>query len=149
VRSRHPRIGVGGVVVVDGRALLARRAKPPLLGRWSIPGGTVELGETLEEALVREMAEETGLEVEPLEVLTVFDRIQREGGEVVFHYVIVDYLCRHLSGSARAGSDAAEVSWAGPDELERFDLTAKAREVVTKAFRLAAAGRLALPGRQE
>jgi mutator protein MutT len=136
-------VGVGGVVVADGRVLLIRRAKPPLLGRWSIPGGTVELGETLEEALVREMAEETGLEVEPVEVLTVFDRIQREGGAVVFHYVIVDYLCRHLSGVAQAGSDAAEVQWAGPDELERFDLTPKALEVVTEAFRLTTAKRLA------
>jgi 8-oxo-dGTP diphosphatase len=141
-------VGVGGVVVADGRVLLVRRAKSPLLGRWSIPGGTVELGETLEEALVREMAEETSLEVEPVEVLTVFDRIQREGGEVVFHHVIVDYLCRHLSGVAQAGSDAAEVHWAGPDELERFDLTPKALEVVTEAFRLTTAKRLALEGRQ-
>ena len=133
-------MGVGGVVVSNGRVLLARRAKPPLLGRWSIPGGTVELGETLEEALVREMAEETGLEVEPLEVLTVFDRIEREGGDVVFHYVIVDYRCRHVSGTARAGSDAAEVCWASPDDLSRFDLTPKALEVVTNALRLAAAG---------
>ncbi len=148
MRPRHPSVGVGGVVVADGRVLLVRRAKPPLLGRWSIPGGTVELGETLEEALVREMAEETSLEVEPVEVLTVFDRIQSEGGEVVFHYVIVDYLCRHLSGVAHAGSDAAEVHWAGPDELERFDLTPKALEVVTEAFRLTTAKRLALEGRQ-
>ena len=134
--------------MVDGRVLLIRRAKAPLLGRWSIPGGTVELGETLEKALVREMAEETGLEVEPVEVLTVFDRIDHEGGEVVYHYVIVDYLCRHLSGVAQAGSDAAEVRWAGPDELAGFDLTRKALEVVTEAFRLTAAGRLALEGRQ-
>ena len=140
MRPLHPRVGVGGVVVADGRVLLARRAKPPLLGRWSIPGGTVELGETLEEALVREMAEETGLEVEPLEILTVFDRIEREGADVVFHYVIVDYRCRHLPGTARAGSDAAEVCWAGPDELPGFDLTPKALEVVTEALRLTTAG---------
>jgi 8-oxo-dGTP diphosphatase len=149
MRPPHPRVGVGGVVVADGRVLLARRAKPPLLGRWSIPGGTVELGETLEEALVREMAEETGLAVEPLEVLTVFDRIQRDGKNVLFHYVIVDYLCRLLSGDARAGSDAAEVRWVRPDELERFELTPKAREVVTEAFRLAGAKRLALDVRRE
>jgi ADP-ribose pyrophosphatase YjhB (NUDIX family) len=133
-------VGVGGAVVADGRVLLARRAKPPLLGRWSIPGGTVELGETLEEALVREMAEETGLEVEPLEILTVFDRIERAGADVVFHYVIVDYRCRYVSGTARAGSDAAEVCWAAPDELPRFGLTPKAMEVVTEALRLASAG---------
>jgi mutator protein MutT len=133
---------VGGVVVVTGRVLLVRRGKAPLLGRWSIPGGTVELGETLEQALVREMGEETGLEVEPIEMLTVFDRIEREGGEVVFHYVIVDYLCRHLSGEARAGSDAREVAWVRPEELDRYDLTPKAVEVVSEAFRLSETGGL-------
>ena len=124
----------------DRRVLLIRRGKPPLLGRWSIPGGTVELGETLEQALVREMAEETGLEVEPLELLTVFDRIEREGDRVVFHYVIADYLCRCLSGTARAGSDALEVGWVGAEELEQLDLTAKALEVVREAFRLSSQG---------
>jgi len=91
----------------------------------------VELGETLEQALVREMAEETGLEVEPLEVLTVFDRIQREGREVAFRHVIVDYLGRRVSGEARAGSDALEVGWATPEELAGYCLTEKALEVVT------------------
>jgi mutator protein MutT len=133
-------VGVGGVVVVDGRVLLIRRGKPPLLGRWTIPGGTVELGETLEQTLVREMKEETGLEVEPIEMLTVFDRIEREGEEVVFHYVIVDYLCHHVSGEAQAGSDALEARWVAPEELEPLDLTAKALEVVREAFRLSRAG---------
>jgi ADP-ribose pyrophosphatase YjhB (NUDIX family) len=100
-----------------------------------VPGGTVELGEPLEEALVREMREETALEVEPLELLTVFDRIQRDGSRVVYHFVIVDYLCRLRSGEARAGSDALEVAWAAPSELERFDLPAKALEVVQQALR--------------
>ena len=94
VSPAAPVVGVGGVVVRDGRVLLIRRGKPPLYGRWVVPGGTVELGETLEEALVREMEEETCLRVEPIEVLTVFDRIEREGERVVYHYVIVDYLCR-------------------------------------------------------
>jgi mutator protein MutT len=128
-------VGVGGVVLSDQRVLLIRRGKQPLVGRWSIPGGTVESGETLEQALVREMAEETGLEVEPQELLTVFDWIEREGDRVVFHYVIADYLCRCLSGTARAGSDALEVRWVGPEELEQLDLTAKALEVVQEAFR--------------
>jgi len=136
-------------VVWDGRVLLARRAKPPLEGRWSIPGGTVELGETLHEALVREMAEETGLEVEPLVLLTVFDRVQRDGAEVTFHHVIVDYLCRRVSGEARAASDALEVGWVTPGELGRYDLTIKALEVVTDAFRLAEEMGLALEGEQE
>jgi ADP-ribose pyrophosphatase YjhB (NUDIX family) len=131
---------VGGVVVRDGSVLLIRRGKEPLRGRWVVPGGTVELGETLEEALVREMEEETGLVVEPLEILTVFDRIQREGDRVVYHYVIVDFLCRWRSGEAKAASDALEVAWAGPADLPRFDLPPKALEVVGDALRRASAG---------
>jgi ADP-ribose pyrophosphatase YjhB (NUDIX family) len=142
-------VGVGGVVVVDGRALLIRRGKAPLRGRWSIPGGTVERGESLEQALVREMREETGLEVRPLELLTVFDRIDRDGDTVVFHYVIVDYRCRLLSGVARAGSDALEVVWAGPGELDGLNLTPKAREVVGEALRLSEAEGLARETEQE
>jgi mutator protein MutT len=130
-----PVVGVGGVVVRDGKVLLIRRGKEPLYGRWVVPGGTVELGESLEQALVREVAEETGLRVEPLEMLTVFDRIQREGQRVVYHYVIVDYLCRWLSGQAVAASDALEVAWASPDELAGFDLPPKAFEVVCDGLR--------------
>lgn len=145
----HPRVGVGGVVLSEGRVLLIRRAKAPLKGRWSIPGGTVELGETLEEALVREMREETGLEVKPLRLLTVFDRIERAGGQVVFHYVIADYLCQCRSdpSSARAGSDALEARWAEPDELQALNLTEKALEVVAQALHLSA--ELASPGAEE
>ncbi len=130
-----PSVGVGGVVVHEGRVLLIRRGKEPLYGRWVVPGGTVELGESLHEALVREMREETGLEVEPLELLTAFDRIEREGERVRYHYVIVDYLCRLRSGEARAASDALDVAWAKPEELERYDLPAKALEVVQDALR--------------
>jgi ADP-ribose pyrophosphatase YjhB (NUDIX family) len=103
-----------------------------------VPGGTVELGETLEEALVREMREETSLLVEPLEVLSVFDRIVREGERVSYHYVIVDYLCRWVSGEARAASDALEAAWVGPADLPAFDLPPKALEVVGDAFQRAA-----------
>jgi 8-oxo-dGTP diphosphatase len=130
---------VGGVVVHEGRVLLIRRGKEPLRGRWVVPGGTVELGETLEDALVREMKEETDLEVAPLEVLTVFDRIQREAGLVSYHYVIVDYLCRYVSGVARAGSDAEALAWAAREELAAYDLPAKALEVVRQAFERAEA----------
>ena len=130
-----PVVGVGGVVIRDGKVLLIRRGKPPLYGRWVVPGGTVELGESLEQALVREMREETGLEVVPLEILTVFDRIERDGDRVVYHYVIVDYLCRWLGGEALAASDALEAAWAALDDLPRFDLPEKALEVVQNAFR--------------
>jgi 8-oxo-dGTP diphosphatase len=139
VSPAAPVVGVGGVVVRNGQVLLIRRGKPPLQGRWVVPGGTVELGETLEGALVREMEEETSLRVEPIEVLTVFDRIEREGERVVYHYVIVDYLCRWLSGEARAGSDALDVAWATPDQLADYDMPPKAVEVVRDAFRRGAA----------
>jgi 8-oxo-dGTP diphosphatase len=139
VSPAAPVVGVGGVVVRNGQVLLIRRGKPPLQGRWVVPGGTVELGETLEGALVREMEEETSLRVEPIEVLTVFDRIEREGERVVYHYVIVDYLCRWLAGEARAGSDALDVAWATPDQLADYDMPLKAVEVVRDAFRRGAA----------
>ena len=134
------------MLIHDGRVLLIRRGKEPLRGRWVVPGGTVELGESLEAALVREMEEETHLRVRPLEVLTVFDRIQREAdGEVTYHYVIVDYLCEYVSGAPRAGSDALEVAMALPEELAGFDLPEKALEVVQEALRRASVRALALP----
>jgi 8-oxo-dGTP diphosphatase len=134
VRPDHPVVGVGGVVVHENRVLLIKRGKEPMRGRWVVPGGTVELGETIEEALVREMKEETDLRVTPVEMLTVFDRIQRDMGEIAYHYVIVDYLCRYKGGEARAGSDAEAVAWARPDELASFDLPDKALEVVEQAL---------------
>ena len=139
MRPAAPVVGGGGVVVRDERVLLIRRGKPPLLDRWVIPGGTVELGETLQEALVREMEEETSLRVEPLELLTVFDRVERDDEGVRYHFVIVDYLCRWLSGEARAGSDAREIAWVAPAELASYDPPPKVREVVEAALRLSAA----------
>jgi mutator protein MutT len=125
---------VGGVLIHDGRVLLIRRGKEPLYGRWLVPGGTVEHGEGLEDALVREMQEETGIEVRPLELLTVFDRIERRNGDVLYHYVIVDYLCGYVSGEAKAGSDALEVAWVAVADLPAFDLPPKALEVVGQAW---------------
>ena len=135
--TRRPVVGVGAVVIHEGRVLLIRRGKEPLRGRWLVPGGTVELGETLEEALVREVEEETGLRVKPRKMLTIFDRIHREDSQVVYHYVIVDYLCDFLSGHPRAGSDAEDVAMATPADLPKFDLPAKAMEVVLDGFRRA------------
>ncbi|HEY7598655.1 MAG TPA: NUDIX hydrolase [Candidatus Limnocylindrales bacterium] len=132
-----PRVGVGGVVIQDGRALVIQRGKPPLRGRWTVPGGTVELGETLEEARVREVREETGLSVRPRQLLAVFDRIEKDAGAVSYHYVIIDFLCDYLSGSPCAGSDADAVALVGPDELAAYDLPEKSREVILDGFRLA------------
>ncbi len=106
-----PLVGVGAVIVDKGRVLLAQRGHEPAMGKWSIPGGLIELGESLSQALVREVREETGLEVEPLELVELLDRIHREGESVRYHYVIADYLCRVVGGELRPGSDAAAVRW--------------------------------------
>jgi 8-oxo-dGTP diphosphatase len=123
------------VVLREGRVLLVRRGKEPLRGRWVIPGGRLELGETLEAAVAREIEEETGIRVAPVEVVDVFDRIDFEEGRLRFHYVIVDYVCRYLGGSAVAASDAADVAWVARQDLARYDLPPKALEVVESCFR--------------
>jgi 8-oxo-dGTP diphosphatase len=106
-----PLMGVGAVVADQGRVLLVRRGTEPLRGQWSLPGGLVEVGESLTSAVAREVLEETGLVVEPVELIELLDRIHREGERVRYHYVIADYLCRVTGGELRAGSDAAEVRW--------------------------------------
>ncbi len=107
-----PRLAVGAVVVDRGRVLLVRRGQEPLKGHWSLPGGALELGESLNEGLVREVREETGLIVEPVELVELLDRIHREGERVRYHYVIADYLCRVVAGELHAASDADAVRWA-------------------------------------
>jgi 8-oxo-dGTP diphosphatase len=141
----RPLVGVGGVVIDDGRALLIRRGTEPLLGQWSIPGGTLELGETLESGVARELLEETGLEVKVIELIEVFDRIYPENNASSntagaaqkgprFHYVIVDYLCERVSGIPIAGSDVTDVALAREDELPNFALTETATRILKKAF---------------
>ncbi len=106
-----PLVGVGAVVVEEGRVLLVRRGSEPLKGQWSLPGGLLELGESLAGGVVREVREETGLDVEPVELIELLDRIQREGERVRYHYVIADYLCRVTGGHLQAASDADAVRW--------------------------------------
>lgn len=106
-----PLVGVGAVIVEQGRVLLVRRGAEPLKGQWSLPGGLLELGESLAAGVVREVREETGLIVEPLELVELLDRIQYEAERVRYHYVIVDYLCRVTGGSLQASSDADAVRW--------------------------------------
>jgi 8-oxo-dGTP diphosphatase len=106
-----PLLGVGAVIVNCGRVLLVRRGTEPLLGHWSLPGGMLELGESLNEGVIREVREETGLEVEPVELIELLDRIHREDDRIRYHYVIADYLCRVTGGELLAGSDADAARW--------------------------------------
>jgi ADP-ribose pyrophosphatase YjhB (NUDIX family) len=106
-----PLIGVGAVIVEKGRVLLVRRGTEPMKGQWSLPGGLLEVGEPILAGVVREVREETGLKVEPLELIELLDRIQREGERVRYHYVIADYLCRVGGGQLQAASDADAVRW--------------------------------------
>jgi 8-oxo-dGTP diphosphatase len=107
-----PLLGVGAVVVHQGRVLLVRRGHEPLKGHWSLPGGLLELGETLRAGVLREVQEETGLLVTPVHLIELIDRVHREGDRVRYHYVIADYLCELTSGTLKAASDADEVCWA-------------------------------------
>jgi len=134
----RPIVGVGGVAFVGGRVLLIKRRFEPLAGRWSLPGGALEVGETLAEGLAREMNEETGLDVDVGPVVDVFDRITRDDdGRARFHYVLVDFLCTVRAGTPVAGSDVAEVALAEPCDLARYGLTAKTLEVIERARALA------------
>ncbi len=138
----RPVVGVGGVIIDDGRALLIRRGSEPLRGQWSIPGGTLELGESLQQGVARELLEETGVEVRVLELIEVFDRIfPGDGSRPVeknqrprFHFVIVDYLCERIGGEPRAGSDVTDVAFAKEDELAQYHLTQTATRVLKRAF---------------
>lgn len=114
-----PRVGVGAVIVHESRVLLVQRGREPLKGHWSLPGGLIELGESLQNAVVREVEEETGLRVEPLELIELLDRIHREEDRVRYHYVIADYLCRVTGGTLKAASDADAVRWVERAEWNR------------------------------
>lgn len=143
----RPIVGVGGVIIENDRALLIRRGSEPLRGEWSIPGGTLELGESLQEGVARELREETGLEVRVLELIEVFDRIFPDDGSRPsgrkqrprFHFVIVDYLCERIGGEPRAGSDVTDVTFAREDELSQYHLTETATRVLKRAFAMALA----------
>lgn len=111
-----PLVGVGAVIVHAGRVLLIRRGTEPLRGHWSIPGGLVDVGESLHQAVVREVQEETGLTVEPVELIELLDRIHRQDTRIQYHYVIADYLCRVVAGELQAASDADAARWSVPAE---------------------------------
>ena len=125
------------MILVDGRIVLVKRAHEPLMGEWNLPGGGVELGETLEQACAREVLEETGLVVSVGPVIDVFDRIMTDAdGAVRYHFVLVDYLCHAIGGDLCCGTDASDVALAVPADLEKYTLTTKALEVISRALTL-------------
>lgn len=133
----RPMVGVGAVIVQDGRALVVRRGTEPLRGEWSIPGGVLELGETLREGVAREALEETGLTVEVGEVLEVFDRIVPDTeGKTRYHYVLIDFLCRPVAGEMRPGGDAAEARWISVEELKPLAIAEPTAAVIRKGLGL-------------
>lgn len=133
---KRPLIGVGALILRRHRILMARRGKEPLKGWWSLPGGALETGEALEDAVRREVREETGLEIRPLGVLEIFERIMRDGsGAPEYHYVLIDYMCRIIGGSLRAGDDVCAVQWVRRRDLPGLRITEGTLAVIEKAFR--------------
>lgn len=131
-----PRVAVGACVFKDHCVLLVRRANPPSAGDWTIPGGTVELGETLGDAARREILEETGIAIEPGDPVYTFDFIEKDpNGGIRFHYVIIDLAAEYLEGSPRPGSDAAEARWVPAAELPRLAVNPRTRRLLKERFR--------------
>ena len=130
-----PLVGVGAVIIEGDRVVLVRRGHPPLAGEWSVPGGVLEVGETLRQAAVREALEETGLRVEVGELLGVYDRILRDADERPrYHYVLIDFLCRKTAGDFQAADDAAEARWFTRAELVGLGLPEDTQDVIRLGF---------------
>jgi mutator protein MutT len=131
----RPILGVGAIIEDGGRVLLVERGGEPLRGQWSLPGGVVEAGETLADAARREVLEETGLQVEPVRIVEVFERIMRDAeGRAEYHYVLIDYLCRALSGELRPGDDVSRARWVPRSELRGYDITEGTLDVIERAL---------------
>jgi ADP-ribose pyrophosphatase YjhB (NUDIX family) len=135
LRPSRPVLGIGAVIVDDGQVVLVRRAHAPLQGEWSLPGGAVELGETLADAVRREVLEETGLAVDVGPLVEVIERVERdEAGGIEYHFVVADYKCRRLGGTLAPGSDASDARWVDPASLADLRVTDTAMFVVRKAL---------------
>ena len=137
----YPRIGVGAIVLHEGRVLLVKRGHAPGLGLWSVPGGLVDLGETTVDAARREVDEETGLKVRIAGLVGVLDRVTRDAeGRVRYHWVLIDYLAiPESTETLTAGSDAAEVRWVTIDEVERLPITEGLVDMIRRAVALSGA----------
>jgi ADP-ribose pyrophosphatase YjhB (NUDIX family) len=135
---QRPLVGVGALIIRGDRIVLVERGREPQKGKWSLPGGALETGETISEGLCREVQEETGLDVRLIQLVEIFERIVRDSrGDVEYHYVLLDYLCRVRAGRLRASDDSADARWVPRSEVHRYPLTEGTLEVIDKAFRLA------------
>jgi ADP-ribose pyrophosphatase YjhB (NUDIX family) len=133
---RHPLVGVGALILRRDRILMAQRGKEPLKGWWSLPGGALETGELLKDAICREVREETGYEVRPLAVFEIFERIMRDdSGAAEYHYVLIDYTCRIVGGTMQAGDDVCRVEWVRQSELSKLQITEGTLAVIERAFK--------------
>ena len=133
---RRPVLGVGALIFNRDKILLIERGKEPMKGLWSLPGGVVETGETLERGIIREVREETGLDVKPLKVLEIFERITHDAqGAPEYHYVLIDYICRVTGGSLRAADDASRAAWVPHRLLSAYRITTGTLPVIEKGFR--------------
>ena len=132
---KTPLVGVGAIIVENRRVVMVKRGHAPLAGEWSIPGGVLEVGETVRQAAVREAREETGLTIEPAELLGVYDRVLRDDkGRVLYHYVLIDFLCRRVAGELQAAGDADEARWFTQEEVVKLPLAEDTREVIRSGF---------------
>jgi len=137
-----PHVGVGALVIKEGKVLLVRRAAPPSEGLWAIPGGILKVGETLQEGAEREIKEETGITIRAKEPIYTFDFIEKDGeGNVVFHYVIVDLEGEYLHGQIRAADDASDCRWVSPEECNRLPLTKSTRKLLEEKLFLSSGAR--------
>jgi 8-oxo-dGTP diphosphatase len=132
---QQPIVGVGAIIVDEGRVVLIKRGRAPLLGEWSIPGGALELGETLRQGAEREAMEETGLSVRATELLGVFDRVVADDAKkVLYHYVLIDFLCEVVSGELAPGADADDARWFTPEETGPLKLHKETAGVIQLGF---------------
>lgn len=133
-----PCAGVGAIVFRGAEVLLVKRGRPPALGKWSIPGGLVELGESLEASVRREVQEEVGLEVRVIDLVAALDRVIFDGdGRIEYHYILLDFLCEVSAGDLRAGSDADECRFVRVEDLGRYDMTHRTEEIILYALKKA------------